>query len=75
VEVAFLKNPQAPIQHRGDIADSDFPRHQPRVGTSIGWPTVLSDVAGLKAKYFDSKVINGTKKDIQLLQVDFQVKF
>lgn len=73
-EVAYFKKSSGKDSTEDDIADSDFPGTN-RVG-NIYWVAYgLSDVAGLKAKYFDTKAINGAKKDIQLLQIDFQVKF
>jgi hypothetical protein len=73
-EIAYFKKSSGKDSTEDDIADSDFPGTN-RVG-NIYWVAYgLSDVAGLKAKYFDTKVINGAKKDIQLVQVDFQVKF
>lgn len=73
-EVAYFKKSSGKDSTEDDIADSDFPGTN-RVG-NIYWVAYgLSDVAGLKAKYFDTKIINGAKKDIQLLQIDFQVKF
>lgn len=74
VEIAFFRKISGTDSTVADIADSDFPGTN-RAGNIYWLAYGLSDVAGLKAKYFDSKVINGTKKDIQLLQVDFQVKF
>jgi hypothetical protein len=73
-EVAYFKKSSGKDSTEDDIADSDFPGTN-RVG-NIYWVAYgLSDVAGLKAKYFDTKAINGAKKDIQLVQIDFQVKF
>lgn len=73
-ELAYFKKSSGKDCTEDDIADSDFPGTN-RVG-NIYWVAYgLSDVAGLKAKYFDTKIINGAKKDIQLLQIDFQVKF
>jgi len=73
-EVAYFKKSSGKDSTVSDIADSDFPGTN-RVG-NIYWVAYgLSDVAGLKVKYFDTKAINGPKKDIQLAQLDFQVKF
>ncbi|MBL0058756.1 MAG: putative porin [Elusimicrobia bacterium] len=73
-EVAFFRKSSGKDSTEDDIADSDFPGTN-RVGNIYWLAYGVTDGAQLKAKYFDTKAINGTKKDIQLAQIDLQVKF
>lgn len=74
LEVAFFRKSSGKDSTKDDVADADFPGTD-RVGNIYWLAYGVSDVAQLKAKYFDTQVINGSKKDIQLLQIDLQVKF
>jgi hypothetical protein len=74
VEVAFFRKSSGKDSTKDDVADSDFPGTD-RVG-NIYWVAYgVSDVAQLKAKYFDTKKISAGKLDKNLLQIDLQVKF
>jgi hypothetical protein len=73
-EVAYFRKSSGKNSTEDDIADSDFPGTN-RVGDIFWVAYGVTDAAQLKAKYFDTQAINGSIKDIQLLQVDFQVKF
>lgn len=73
-EAAFFRKSSGKDSTKDEVADSDFPGTD-RVG-NIYWVAYgVSDAAQLKAKYFDTKQISAGKKDIQLLQIDLQVKF
>ncbi|MBK8870201.1 MAG: putative porin [Elusimicrobia bacterium] len=73
-EAAFFRKSVGKDATEDDINDSDFPGTN-RVGNIYWLAYGVSDVTQLKAKYFDTRKIDGTKHDIQLLQVDLQVKF